>query len=92
MSVNNKVRKNIGQFRFQFRFSVISGHRMVDNCLKMTVYHIWMKLVAMNQKQYSKMPKMNNHILFIVCLPYTIFLKAVYSPENYNIVRDNYVR
>ena len=38
MSVNNKVRKNIAQF--QYRFSVISGLRLVDKCLKMTVYII----------------------------------------------------
>ena len=36
MSVNNKVQKNIGQF--QHRFSVVSGLRLVNNSLKMTVY------------------------------------------------------
>ena len=36
MSVNNKVRKNIGQF--QYKFFAIRGLRFVDDCLKMTVY------------------------------------------------------
>ena len=36
MSVNNKVQKNISQF--QHRFSVVSGLRLVNNSLKMTVY------------------------------------------------------
>ena len=36
MSVNNKVRNNIGPF--QYGLSGIRHHRLVDNCRKMTVY------------------------------------------------------
>ena len=49
MSVNNKVRKNIGQF--QHGFSGISDLRLVEDCLKMTAYIT--ESVAMNRKQHS---------------------------------------
>ena len=38
MSVNNKVRKNIGQFQCGFFGITISDLRLVDNCIKMTAY------------------------------------------------------
>ena len=52
MSVNNKVRNNIGPFQYEFYFG-ISDLRLVENCLKMTAYYV----ISSCEVTYSYLPR-----------------------------------
>ena len=64
MSVNNKVRKNIGQFLYGF-FG-ISDLRSVNDFLKLTAYD---GIFGNESKSASKILKMIINLVFIVRLP-----------------------
>ena len=71
---------------FSADYSGISDLRLVDNCLKMTVYD----MIGGNQSKTAtlKIPKMINSLFFIIYLAYLCFNYSdkakinVYSPEN----------
>ena len=84
MSVNNKVRNNIGPF--QYGFSGISDLSLVDNCRRLSQndYNICDEIGCNESKQHFSTLKLMNNEPFIICLQKQ-FLEAkigVYSPEN----------